>query len=348
MRRLMAAGLLALAATLASTGAGLAQQACDTYQVVRGDTLRNIARTAFGEPDYTQIYRDNRDAIGRNPNILRIGVILEIPCTGPSGAFAQTGAQGDPDQPPFTLITANDFAPYTDEALLDRGLVTQVVAMAMLRGNPQGNSEVVFVNDRAAHLETLLPRQAFDASFPWAKPGCETQGVLSASELYACQNYLYSQPLLESVEGFYALGGTGYDDAQTYDLLQGATICRPEGMSLSYLEPLGLLPPNVAMKQPENADDCFGLLAIGEVDVVALDSRAADVVLRQMNMSNVALQNPFLQVIEPLYAVIHKDNPNAQALLKTLNDGLERMQTTGEWASIVSQGLRQQTEVIMN
>jgi len=351
MQKHLAAGLLALLIGAFNGAPAQAQQACDSYQVVRGDTLRNIARTAFGAPDYTEIYRKNSQTIGRNPNVLRIGLVLDIPCAPGNLAFvgAQVpGGQRGNGLPVLSLATANGFAPYTDEALQDRGLITQLVAMAMLRGDPGRDAEVVFVNDWAAHLETLLPRAAFDASFPWSKPACDGPEALSASQQYACENFVYSRPLYQSVEGFFAQAGSGYEDADSFDLLQGASVCRPEGMSVDHLARAGLMPPNVELLRPVSAQRCFGLLANGQVDVVAIDTRAGDVQARQLNMEFLAVENPFLQMIEPLYVVAHKDNARGAKTLEILNTGLDQMQASGEWDSVVTQGLRQQAEVVMN
>ncbi len=345
MQKKLAIWLSALAFVGTGATAVQAQVACEPYQVKRGDTLRNIARAAYGEPVIDRLYRENRRAIGRNPNVLRVGVQLVLPCsadgTKSPGTAPSTAAA-------YSLVTANGLAPYSDEALLGRGLITHVVEKAFMRADPEAKTEILFVNDWAAHVESLLPRQAFDASFPWPKPGCETQGQLTSEELFACQNYVYSDPIYDSVEGFFALAGSGYEDAQSVDLLKGATICRADGMATGHLEMAQLMPPNATLVQPDSYADCFDKLALGEVDIVAIDTRAGELLAAKIGMDFTAIENPFLHMIEPLYAAVHKDNPKSAELIRTLNEGLAVMRETGEWNSLVSDGLRQPTEVIMN
>lgn len=51
-----------------------------TYTVVKGDCLWNIAKHFYGNGSkYTDIYNANRDVIGSNPNLIYPGQVLTIP-----------------------------------------------------------------------------------------------------------------------------------------------------------------------------------------------------------------------------------------------------------------------------
>lgn len=334
--------LLILTASLATIPtAGAAQEACSLYRIQQGDTLREIAESAYGTDDFRPIWRANQSEIGRNPNIISVGTVLSLPC--PDGAMpgetpqANTAPAGEAR---FSFVTANGYLPYTDESLDQSGLVTHLVRMAMLRAAPEAPIEIVFVNDWSAHLEFLLPRQTFDASFPWTRPGCETQGKLTQTELYACQNFLYSDPFYEIVDGFFSRKGSGLENVIAFDGLQGRTICRPEGYPTGHLEENGLMPPAVTLVQPARIHDCFSLLMAGRVDLVALDTRTGEYIMRDLNLSFEVTENPHLYTIQPLQVALSRANPESAELLDTLNRGLALMLESGEWASIVSQGLR--------
>ncbi len=58
----------------------LAQEACQPYEIRGGDSLRQIALSVYGTKDYRIIYDANRDVIGPNPNIIRLGDTLQLPC----------------------------------------------------------------------------------------------------------------------------------------------------------------------------------------------------------------------------------------------------------------------------
>nr|DAQ19569.1 MAG TPA: tail assembly protein [Caudoviricetes sp.] len=57
-----------------------APQSAQTYTVVSGDCLWNIAKAYYGDGSkYTAIYDANRDVIGGNPNLIYPGQVLTIP-----------------------------------------------------------------------------------------------------------------------------------------------------------------------------------------------------------------------------------------------------------------------------
>jgi len=345
MKALAAVTLTLLGAIALSPSAADAQEACSLYRVDRGDSLRDIARAAYGNDNFRPIWRANRAEIGRNPNVIEIGMVLRLPC--PDGSLPEEVAQ--PQGPvSFSLITANGYLPYTDESLEGRGMLVRLVETALVRAAPERPAEVIFVNDWAAHLDALLPRQAFDASFPWTRPGCESQGMLTPQELYACQNYVYSDPLYEIVEGFFSMRGLGYETVVEMADFEGARICRPEGYPTGHLEEAGLMPPATTLVQPTGAHACFELLRDGAVDLVALDTRAGERVKDDLGLGHDIVENPHLYVIQPLQVALHSGNPKSQDLLDDLNTGLAIMLRSGEWAAIVSEGLREHTAALVN
>ncbi|MEM9971043.1 MAG: transporter substrate-binding domain-containing protein [Pseudomonadota bacterium] len=324
-----------------------AQTACEVYRVKQGDTLREIARAAYGTDVFRPIWRANRAEIGRNPNIISIGTVLRLPCADgslPTAAAPPAAASADT----ISFVTANGYLPYTDESLHQRGLVTHLVSQAMIRAEPEQAIDIVFVNDWASHLEQLLPRQAFDASFPWTRPGCETQGELTSVELYACQNYLYSDPLYEIVEGFFSRAGSGHETLLDFASMRGLTLCRPEGYATGHLEENGLMPPAVTLVQPAGTHECFSRLMAGQVDIVALDTRAGERVMGDIGMTFDVVENPHLYSIQPLQVAVHRDNPRGEEIVTDINRGLRTMMETGEWASIVTDALQEQAEALMN
>lgn len=52
----------------------------ETYTVVKGDCLWNIAKKYYGDGSkYTVIYNENKDVVGGNPNLIYPGQVLTIP-----------------------------------------------------------------------------------------------------------------------------------------------------------------------------------------------------------------------------------------------------------------------------
>ncbi len=338
MRNLMAAAIFLTTALISAPAP--AQEACEYYRVQQGDSLQEINRRAYGDDNFRRIYNENRREIGRNPNIIEIGLVLKLPCL--DGRLPATSAL-PPGEAEVSLVTANGYLPYTDESLTNQGLMSQLVATAMARAVPERRFEIVFVNDWSAHLEELLPRQAFDASFPWTQPDCQT---VSSNE--ECEAFLYSDPFYEIVEGFFSRNGSGLESVIDASAFEGTTICRPEGYPTGHLSELGLVAPKVSLVRPVDAYACFDMLMAGRADLVSLDTRAADHVLGDLGLTFDVAENRHLFSIQPLRVALHKDNPGSQQLVGDLNRGLAIMLESGEWTSIVTEALADQPGPLTN
>lgn len=418
MKKTLLISSLALAA---AAGAASAQEACSDYEIQRGDSLRALAIEVYATEDFRIIYDANRDVIGQNPNIIRVGDILKLPCLEDVGraapqpeteaermaaemaaelvkaaeeraakAIAEAEARvaaaeaeakkaseeaviaaktaakqeieaaraeaaalirdaGMAERPAIRdrqllLITGGNYAPFTDESLPHRGLYTHLVETAFLRAAPEQAYKIQFVNDWSAHLDLLMPTLAFDATFPWSRPNCETPEALSESDRNRCETYNFSNPFYEVVDTFLAKDGSGYETSLSYADFAGTTICRPEGWSTSHMDAVGLYEPAITLMRPVDPDDCFHAVMDGSADIVAIEAHLADEAISRLGYEHKIIENPNLAAIKSLNVMTHKDNPDGEAILETLNQGLAIMQQSGEWRDIVSTALRYQLE----
>jgi len=108
-------------------GAAVAQSAgkpipCDTpYQVVRGDTLARIALRAYGPDRFTAFYELNKAIIGNNPNLISVGVQLNVPCgLNPSlvNSVLEADFSGTKDSGEVTTTASDNVVASEDETLL--------------------------------------------------------------------------------------------------------------------------------------------------------------------------------------------------------------------------------------
>lgn len=418
MRTRLIVSSLALAA---ATGAASAQEACSTYEIQPGDSLRELAIATYATEDFRVIYDANRDVIGSNPNIIRVGDVLTMPCLediGRTAALPDTEAArmaaemaselvkaaeeraekaiaeaetrvaeaeaeakkaseeaviaaraaakqeieaaraegaalirnaDDGDRPEIrdrqlVLITGGGYAPFTDENLPQRGLYTELVETAFLRAAPEQGYKIQFVNDWSSHLDLLMPTLAFDATFPWSRPDCDSSETLSESDRSRCETYNFSNPFYEVVDTFFAKAGSGLEITRTYADFAGTTICRPEGWSLTHLNAVSLFEPTITLMRPADPDECFHAVIQGEADIVAIEAHLAVEAIGRLGYEHQLVENPNLAAIKPLNIMTHKDNPDGEAILETLNQGLAIMQQSGEWRDIVSTALRHQME----
>jgi polar amino acid transport system substrate-binding protein len=360
-------------AAFLSGGAVHAQDACTTYTVVAGDNLRYIARSAYGDSDlFRVIYNANVAVIGPKADLIEVGARLTIPCdplnptadaaSGAEPATPETSteatvelaaaaptpapAPAEPVAPaplPVRMVTGNGYAPFADEMLPGGGMFTQLVEMAIFRADPAIAYNMTFINDWQAHIDALLPSGAYDLSFPWIKPDCSGATMLSPGDQARCDDFVFSAPFYEIVDGFFALNQSELVGATTYAAFQGKRICRPEGFTTGVLDAVGLSTPAIDLIRPTEATDCFEALAEGKVDLVSIDAEVGDSAIALLGMTGQFTQNPHLMTLQSLHVIAHKSNPRAVEMVVQLDSGLVEMYESGEWYDIVSTALAQNT-----
>ena len=243
---------------------------------------------------------------------------------------------------PLRIVTGNGYLPFADEMLPGGGMFTQIVEMAVFRADPNQPYTMTFINDWQAHIDALLPMQAFDLSFPWVRPDCEGTTMLSAGDLSRCESFAFSAPYYEIVEGYFAAANSDLLQVSDYAEFEGKRICRPEGLTTGVLDAEGLTVEKIMLTRPLESSDCFTALAAGEVDLVSIDTAVGEATLNRMGMTGEFTQNPFLTRVLSLHVIAHKSNARAVAMLKMLDEGAMEMNQSGEWWDIVSTALERQ------
>jgi nucleoid-associated protein YgaU len=72
--------IVAVAPTQAAAPSATAEAGGETYEVQSGDTLATISQQFYGDPtQWRRIYDANKDAIGADPDKLKLGTKLTIP-----------------------------------------------------------------------------------------------------------------------------------------------------------------------------------------------------------------------------------------------------------------------------
>ncbi len=251
-------------------------------------------------------------------------------------------ASTDTSDRPLRIVTGNGYLPFADEMLPGGGMFTQIVEMAVFRADPDQPYTMTFINDWQAHIDALLPMQAYDLSFPWVRPDCEGTSMLSAGDQSRCDNFAFSAPYYEIVEGYFAAANSDLLQVSDYAGFEGKSICRPEGLTTGVLDAEGLTMDKIMLMRPLESSDCFAALAAGEVDLVSIDTAVGEATLKRMGMTGQYTQNPFLTRVLSLHVIAHKSNAKAVAMLKMLDEGAMEMNQSGEWWDIVSTALEQQ------
>jgi phage tail protein X len=343
-----------LALAFALPLAAQAQEACTTYTVKDGDTLGSIAQAAYGSYNYQMIFNANREAIASNPSDLPVGLQLVLPCadgrlsadaelssviTSETARQAETSDPNRPYAPPIKLVTGNDWKPFTDESLPGGGIYVQMTVTALNRAGNSSKHTISFVDDWDAHIQALLPSNAFDMSIAWSKPDCSRMDMLGAFAVKMCTEFDFSLPLYEVAYSYNTLTDSPYSGARTFSDYVGARICRPEGWPISDLEVEGLAEPAVTFVRPKAPMDCAEMLLAGEVDLYSLEIETTTANFEALKATDKVELNPALATFNTHHLVIAKSNPHAAEYIDIVNRGLQEMRESGEWYDIVATGL---------
>jgi len=335
-----------------------AQEACAPYTVQQGDSLAAIAQAAYGTRDYQIIFNANRDVIIGNPNNLEAGIVLNLPCADgrltATSEFnevvrreqerAQSNAPRNVYEPPLRLLAGNDWAPYTDESLTGGGVLMRLTATALHRAGNSREYNSGWVNDFNSHLYTLLPAGAYDIAVAWVVPDCsKNPDVMGEDSLYRCNGFYASQPLYESVVGYYTLPDSKYANAQSIEELEGAVFCRMEGFFTNDLEEAGLVAPKIELLRPRTPEECIEAVMNGTAHATGMAIQQANGAIAKLGLENEVVQNENITHLSTIRLLAHKSNPFGLQYISMLNNGLNEMRQSGEWYDIVSSSLAEYT-----
>ncbi|TNF20698.1 MAG: transporter substrate-binding domain-containing protein [Rhodobacteraceae bacterium] len=338
---------------LASVGPGQAQETCGGVYTVRpGDSLTGIADRLYRNAGmWREIHSSNLPSIGPDRNNIRTGQRLQIACidglpTGLPGGkqvpkTAERTAPPRPESRPSSIaetggtalvrILAGDgYPPFSDRMLPEDGMMSAIVDRAFAAAEMGRPHRILWVNDRAAHLDPMLASGMADVAFPWTKPACDGAG--------ACADFLYSDPMFEMLEVLFGRKDAGLTFDSAADL-GGRRLCRPDGLPLEALngpEPGWLDKIEVTVLSPVTVQACFERLIRGEADFVVLNEFTGRKVLADMGLvGEVEVLDARPVSIESLHLVAHRANPHAAELIATFNQGLSKMRESGAFDATV-------------
>ncbi|MEL7099607.1 MAG: transporter substrate-binding domain-containing protein [Pseudomonadota bacterium] len=349
MKRFLAA---AAAATALFAAPALAQTCGGTYTVQRGDSLSLIADRQYQNASmWSEIHRNNLSRIGENPNSIRVGMRLQLGCIGglPTGLSGGTpvAAAAAPAPTPvpasatsgralentINLVTAGDYAPFTDKSLDQGGLLTDVVNNAMQASGASKGYKIHWVNDWSSHLDPLMTSAMMDMAFPWFKPDCAGD-----PGNFRCANFHFSDPMFEMLILLFVDKARPIPFAQDSDM-HGRTLCRPAGYfthDLDRPDRRWLADGHVTLKQPQSIRECFEMLTSGEVDAVAINEFTGREAIKSLGLKDsvdVVQGRPVS--IEGLHVLVHKEHPQAETLIATINEGMDAIKASGTYQRVV-------------
>ncbi|MGB3317377.1 MAG: LysM peptidoglycan-binding domain-containing protein [Albidovulum sp.] len=349
-----------VAAMLLLPSLAAAQSACESYTVKDGDSLAQIAFSAYGSYDYQIIFNANRNSLSGNPNDLDPGLTLQIPCEDgrltadakflevveEQEKIAAAKPKNKTYEPDIKVLLASGWAPYTDESLSGGGFLTRLATTALNRAGNDRPYELGWVNDDSSHLTTLMPLGAFDIAVAWTVPDCDKNPDLMGEDSQRrCYDFYHTVPLYESIIGYYTRPDSKYADAKTLADFSGAKFCRMKGYFTNDLEEAGLVEPLITLVRPTGADECIKAVADGTADVTGMAVQQALGAIAATGLE-AEVDDTSVTYLTTIRILAHKSNPFALQYVAMLDAGLNEMRETGEWYDIVSSTLAEYNEKI--
>jgi len=305
-----------------SDAAPSAEEGVQTYVVKRGDSLSRIARRFYGNSVLWQpILNANADKIQRGGRLIFPGTRLVIPNLDAALPEVQVVAVEE-GTPKLTIVTGNDYAPFTDSDLPDGGLFTDLVRTAM--GRSGYDAEIEFLPWDYALRAT--EKGTFKASFPWYDTA-ERRSAL-----------WYSRPVYEVLVVVYHKTGAPLE-FEGIDDLDGLNLCRPAGYFDDDIREK-VEAGQIIRTAPETPANCFEMLVEGDVDVVSLSAMVGNGEIIKLGFDEEVEVADTPLAIRPLHIVYPKFDPRSRGTLGKIDRELKLMDEDGTTAAIIEKHLR--------
>ncbi len=317
-------------------GAAAAEACSPSYTVQPGDTLFSIAEENLGDmTKWSLVFYNNPGLAGGSIVDVPAGTVLAIPCgSGTISAPDPTPLQQENAE--LVLVTATNYAPFTDREWPGQGMATELVNAALENMPSPVTYSITWEDDWSKHLDPMLKQSQVDMGFPWFRPDCDAD-----PGEFRCANFHYSDPLVDLVILLFTKADGGLTFAKDEEL-HGKTLCRPSGYFTHDLEredrqwlSRGL----VKLEQPPTPDDCFNMLMSGEVDAVAVNEFLGVQKMFQMGLTDRVVPLPRPLSVEGLHVVISKTHWRGTTFLFRFNAGLAELKQTDQYNEIVQRHL---------
>lgn len=231
--------------------------------------------------------------------------------------------------PKLTLLSADGMEPLAGSQLPGGGLVGDLIREALREVAPSIEIETAFVNDRKAHLEVLLPLDAFTLSFPWPAPDCDPAGKQGVYSREICRRFEFSLPIYQTELRYFARRGDPVAvQASSLGDLQAFSICRPVGFPPVDLERDGI---GARIVVGASVSACVDALAGGEVDVLSVPATMMTTAVAEQFVELEALRSQ-----EPVHAIFARGSAGSSDVKAALDLGLREIQASGAWFRSVS------------
>lgn len=216
---------------------------------------------------------------------------------------------------PIKLVTGNDYAPFTDQALPKGGLATAIISAAFEKSGVQ--TVMDWKPWKRGYIESKQGR--YVGTFPYI-PTEERK-----------MDFLYSNPVF--TETYVAL--TNADDQNqylSYEDMKGKTICRPVGYAIADKIENNLEKWNISLFQPANMAGCIKAIMHLPNHIVVLNRLQAGAELKKpaTNVKKIKIHS-LNEKGFTLHFIVSKKLENGPHWINRFNKGLASIKKSGQY-----------------
>ena len=293
-----------------------------SYTVRKGDSLSRIARRFYGNSVLWQpILNANADKVKAGGRLIFPGTVLTIPDLDAAAPQVQP-VRAKEGNTRLTIVTGNDYKPFTDKSLPEGGLFTELVRTAMTRAGY--DPEIEFLPWDYAMRATQAG--TFKASFPWYETADRREALW------------YSRPVYEVLIVVYHKTGAPLE-FEGIDDLDGLNLCRPEGYFDDDIREK-VAEGRIVRTAPETPANCFEMLVEGDVDVVSLSAMVGNGEIIKLGLDGEIDVADTPLAIRPLHIVYPKFDARSRGTMGKIDLELRKMEEEGVMAAIIEKHLR--------
>ena len=232
-------------------------------------------------------------------------------------AFAGTALSAPIASEPLTAVAlvSGDYAPFVAETLPAGGPSTEIAKAAFAA---QGlTTTVVYEPWRRGYEGTL------DGPYAGTYPYLRTEERVAV--------FWYSDPLMVDTLRLYVA-----DNVQAGGTSAARTMCIPIGYPTGPIEPF-VKAQGLAWERPVGLINCFRMLATGHTHYVYASELVARMLLHEMPVTEAARVHIDPRVREEVayFLILPKAKAASAELLRSFNDGLQKLKRTGAHADIL-------------
>lgn len=226
---------------------------------------------------------------------------------------------------PLRLVTGDDYAPFTDQALPEGGMLTHVVRAALQQSNIASSLDWHPWN--RGYLKTL--RGDYDATFPYVRSPQREKVFLYSEPLFIAEQHIFSRAG-EAIE---------IDDVPS---MQGRRLCYPLGWQPPAIIQQLLDDGQLSRHSPAGLNECARLLLMERDDFFIAGRRLGETAMQltgepieRFRRSTSAISSSTLHLIVP------RSHPQAAVIIAQFNQGLAQLRASGDYQRLLDRHQQQ-------